>query len=813
MPHAVAQVIATRQPSIALVAGPDQPLPAGVTAVAAFRCLPRRAEADAHLAALTALFDAFCLADPLRATLQARLTILPDAGVPAIQTSLLAGVTRERAATAIAAAEELARGLPALLDRTAGFQLVALEDGELVNGTLRPFPVVDGAELGIREEPVGRLSGSTRSRPAWHTLPGRSWPPLLAALDRVGQPLTLAINLRPARLSPGELAYLDDLHRLQALREAPVTAALLRRGEVDETAALFHERDASLTPLFPAPLVEANIWLGAGARLSDLAYGGIVAALTGPAASQWRWQRATRPGDLARLEAALATAPAEPLLETDGDDEGARLARLFVTSAAARLVPLPTGDLAAGADAGLRRPYPRVIQLGLPEPIVAAPAAGAPVAIGEALARDGRITVSRRWDDLLRHTYVIGQTGTGKSSLLGRMALQDMAAGRAVLVVDPAGDLVDDLLGRIPPGRQQDVLVVDPTDTRHPLGLNILDTHDPAEFRRAVSEFIGTLYKVYDPHRMGVVGPRLENMFRCSLLAAQAVTGEATLLEVYRLLVDRDYERWLARHVSDPFLKRYFDELAMTSDFHRSETIGYFASKLGRFAADPHLRAVLCQPGARWSLAEAIATGKIVLVTLRQGQLGPETSGFIGGIVMTKLLLATFARDGQAAAERPPLAVYLDEFQTYATDDAIARMLAGIRKYNVAVTLANQHVHQLEPAVREAIFGNAGTILALRLGANDAPLLAQALKPGEVSAEELVGLPNFAARVSLLEQGERLPAFDLAMLPLPGQPDPRLATALRARSALAYGRDQTEVLRETASRLMPSLEFPPLPTR
>lgn len=398
-----------------------------------------------------------------------------------------------------------------------------------------------------------------------------------------------------------------------------------------------------------------------------------------------------------------------------------------------------------------------------------------------------------------QHLWVLGKTGTGKSTLLESMILQDVEAGRGVIVIDPHGDLIQEILGKIPAKRAKDVIVFDPADTDFPVGINPLEASTEAEKALVVSSFLGLLKKLYDPHEQGIVGPRFEHGVRNGMLTVMSRPG-GTLVEFVRVLTDDRYRNSLLPHVTDPVVRRYWtDQIAHTNDYHRSEVLDYTVSKFGRWVTDPTIRRIVGQSKSSFSFREAMDTGKIVLLSLAKGLVGGDDANFLGLILLPKILQAALSRVALPDRERRDVSLYIDEFQNYATD-ALALMLAEARKYHVSLVLANQHIEQLSPDIRNAVIGNVGSVVAFRLGLKDALAMEEILAPSPVTAQHLTTLPNFNAYARLLVHGQPSPTFTLATERVARNWNEARATRTRALSRKAYGRPRQDVDAEMNQR-------------
>ena len=398
------------------------------------------------------------------------------------------------------------------------------------------------------------------------------------------------------------------------------------------------------------------------------------------------------------------------------------------------------------------------------------------------------------------HFWIVGQTGTGKSTLLENIILQDILEGRSVIVIDPHGDLIRQVLGKIPEERVGDVILFDPADKEFPVGVNPLETGDEDEREMMVNAFIDLLIKLYDPHHTGIIGPRFEHGARNVMLTVMSSPGN-TLVEVLRAFQDHRFVRQhLLPHVTDPIVKRYWtDQISATNDFHKSEVLDWLVSKFSHFVTDRTMRHILGQSTSSFSFSEAMNSGKIVLLNLAKGRLGSENANFLGLILLPMILRAALSRAALPDAQRRDVSLVIDEFHNYATD-SLALMLAEARKYHVGLTLANQHVGQLTGEIRDALLGNVGSILSFRLGATDAVAMEAILAPSSISAQHLITLPDYTAYGRLLVEGHRTPVFTLQTLPSPVDHDEARAEVIRGLSREAYGRSREEVDREINRR-------------
>jgi hypothetical protein len=359
---------------------------------------------------------------------------------------------------------------------------------------------------------------------------------------------------------------------------------------------------------------------------------------------------------------------------------------------------------------------------------------------------DRRIFGIRR-TDRRAHMYVIGKTGTGKSTLLETLIRQDIQAGEGLALLDPHGDLVERVAAWIPQKRKSDLIAFNVPDTAHPLGFNPLESVPPAKRALAASGLLEAFKKIWSDSW----GPRLEHILRNALLALLD-QPEATLADVLRLLNDAAFRRDVAvrvssRQVRDFWLREYE---SYPRNF-RAEAISPIQNKVGAFLAHPVLHNIVTQPRSSFDVREVIDSGKILLVNLAKGKIGEDAAALLGAMLVARLGLAALSRAEIAEHQRRDFYVYLDEFHIFTTL-SLANMLSELRKYRVNLILAHQHLSQLDPLVRDAIVGNVGTTVSFRLGGTDAEILEKEFSP-EFRPEDLVSLPNYHVYLKLMIEG------------------------------------------------------------
>jgi len=404
-------------------------------------------------------------------------------------------------------------------------------------------------------------------------------------------------------------------------------------------------------------------------------------------------------------------------------------------------------------------------------------------------------------NDRRRHIYIVGKTGTGKSEFLKEMILQDIKVGRGVCFIDPH-DTIEKILPLIPPERAEDVVYFYPGDTARPMGLNLLeaDTEDQKHF--VATSIVGLMYKLYDPYKTGIIGPRFEHAIRNAMLTVMCEPGN-TFVEVMRCLQDPSFVQELLPKVSDPIVRRYWtDQIAQTADFHKSEVLDYIVSKFGRFVTNKMMRNIIGQSQSAFNFRQVMDQGKILLVNLAKGEIGEENSNFLGLVLVPKILIAAMSRSDTPEEQRRDFYLYVDEFQNFATPD-FATILSEARKFRLNLCVANQFIGQVEEEVKNAVFGNVGTIIAFRVGVSDAQYLVHEFQP-VFSESDLINIDAFNAYVKTIVHNEPVPPFSMDltkdMAREKALSNPKVADLIREMSALRFGRERTVVETEITRR-------------
>ncbi len=371
-----------------------------------------------------------------------------------------------------------------------------------------------------------------------------------------------------------------------------------------------------------------------------------------------------------------------------------------------------------------------------------------------------------------RHAYLIGATGTGKSTLMLQMLVQDMEAGAGVCLIDPHGDLYQQALESVPAHRADDVVLLDASDFEHPAGINLLEIgtgpHREVQLNFAVNEMIRIFDRLYDLRQTG--GPIFEQYMRSGLLLALDSTHSgATLMDVPWIFEDSGYRQFLKTNCKNPLIVSFWDKQAEQAggEMALANMAPYITSKLNQFTSNALLRPIIGQSKSTVDFRQAMDRGRIVLVNLSKGLLGDLDSRLLGMLVIGKIFAAALGRAAVSAGEWRPFYLYIDEFQTVTTD-TVAHILAEARKYGLHLTLANQNLGQIQtergPSLQEALLGNVGTLISFRLGPADAEKLQSYTRP-EIDALALQDLPNFHAAARLLADGAPLRPFVFRTLP------------------------------------------------
>jgi hypothetical protein len=410
--------------------------------------------------------------------------------------------------------------------------------------------------------------------------------------------------------------------------------------------------------------------------------------------------------------------------------------------------------------------------------------------------------------DRQRHMYVVGQTGTGKSTFLENLALQDMLSGNGFAFVDPHGDVVDKLLAMVPKERTEDLIYFSPAEMDYPMGLNLFEFNTPDQKDFLIQEALNMLYKLYDPQHQGIMGPRYEHLFRNAALTIMADPDGGTFVDIPKLFRDSKFVQQKLQHVKDlnviEFWQKEMPASQRSNEF--GEVVSWFVSKFGAFLSNEMMRNIIGQTKSAFDLRDIMDNRKILLVNLSKGRTGELNSKLLGMIFVMKFQAAAMSRSTIPENDRIDFSLYVDEFQNFSTD-SFATIMSEARKYHLNLIVANQFTTQLTPEIRDAVFGNMGTIVSFRVGQNDVESLGKYFQP-IFDVDDLLRVPNYNTIVRTLIGGVPTQPFSMATLPGLGTPNPRLAEALKQLSAAKYGKPKNIVEKDINERMITKDEAP-----
>lgn len=403
--------------------------------------------------------------------------------------------------------------------------------------------------------------------------------------------------------------------------------------------------------------------------------------------------------------------------------------------------------------------------------------------------------------DRSRHMYIIGQTGAGKSGLLELLALSDIFYNQGYCIIDPHGDFAIDNLRFIPESRVKDVVYFNPADTAFPVAFNPLEITDPARKPNICSEVIGVLKRMFGDSW----GPRLEHILRYTLLALLD-RPSTTLLDISRLLTDKEFRKETLDYCQDVTVLQFWKhEFGQWNEKQVNESIAPVLNKVGAFTANPIIRNIIGQPKSSFNIRKIMDEGKILVVNLSKGLIGEDNAGILGAFLVTKVQLAAMSRsDIPDVKDRRPFYLYVDEFQNFATE-SFAVILSEARKYGLNLTVANQYVAQMTDQVRDAVFGNVGTTISFRVSADDAPVLVKQFEP-TFEESDIIQLNNRHFVISMIINGEKVPAFSATTLSIPDTPADNF-DAIVAHSREYYARPRMEVEQEIRETIEQSEKY------
>ncbi|HVE80843.1 MAG TPA: DUF87 domain-containing protein [Candidatus Dormibacteraeota bacterium] len=385
-----------------------------------------------------------------------------------------------------------------------------------------------------------------------------------------------------------------------------------------------------------------------------------------------------------------------------------------------------------------------------------------------------------------RHLYIVGQTGTGKSKLLNLLSLSDIYHGQGMAIVDPHGDFATDMMEFIPENRLDDVIYFNPADREFPIAFNPLEVSDPAFKNHISSEMVGVLKRMFDSW-----GPRLEYILRYTILALLDYP-DSTMLGITRMLTEKEFRKKVIKEIQDPVVKSFWvNEFASWNDKFANEAVAPVLNKVGAFTANPLVRNIIGQPKSSIDLRKVMDDGKILIVNLSRGMVGEDNAAILGALMVTKIQLAAMGRANVSLGERRPFYLYVDEFQNFATD-SFAVILSEARKYGLNLTVANQYISQMPETVRDAVFGNVGSMVTFRVGAEDGSVMGKYFEP-IFEPGDLVKLHNQEIFISMSIDGEKALPFSAKTIMMP-QPENDLSARIidSSRQRFASGREEIE---------------------
>ncbi len=385
-----------------------------------------------------------------------------------------------------------------------------------------------------------------------------------------------------------------------------------------------------------------------------------------------------------------------------------------------------------------------------------------------------------------RHMYILGQTGVGKSALLELMTISDIHSPYGFAVIDPHGDYAISVLRRIPAERANDVIYFNPADVDFPIAFNPMEVPDPKLRTHTASEIIGVLRRMFESW-----GPRLEYILRYSLLALLEYP-DSTMLDITRILTDKGFRKEVLTHVTDPVVRNFWEvEFATWNDKFAAEAVAPVLNKVGAFTANPLVRNIIGQPRSSFNIRQIMDERKILIVNLSRGQVGEDNAALLGALLVTKIQLGAMSRANITPEERIPFYLYVDEFQNFATD-SFATILSEARKYALNLTVANQYIAQMSIDVKDAVFGNVGSMIAFRMGADDARTMQKYFEP-KFEEYDLVHMNNRNFVINMTIDGEKTQAFSGTTLDLPEHSADQSADIVeRSRKQFAVSRAAAE---------------------
>jgi hypothetical protein len=423
------------------------------------------------------------------------------------------------------------------------------------------------------------------------------------------------------------------------------------------------------------------------------------------------------------------------------------------------------------------------------------------VVIGHSIYRGEDKVIRISENERRRHLYILGQTGTGKSTSMINMIISDIRAGKGICYIDPHGqDLEEHVLPYIPKERAEDVILFDASDTTRPMGLNLFTAKTPEQKDFVINEAISMLYRLYDPGHTGIMGPRFEHWFRNAALVLMAGPNPGTFIEVPRIFTDDKYLADRLKYVTDPVVRNFWiNEMGQTSDYHKSEMLGWFVGKFGAFMTNTTMRNILGQAESSIDIRKAMDEGKIILVKLAKGQIGEMNMQLLGMIIVAQIQMAAMARADMPESERRDFYLYVDEFQNFATD-SFAAILSEARKFRLNLIVANQFIGQLTDEIRDAVFGNVGSLMCFRVGNDDAEYMEKQFTP-LFNTQDLINIENYNSIAKILIDEKPSRPFSLQGYNYPPGASKEIGEAIKQLSRLKHGRARDIVDAEIEERM------------
>lgn len=381
--------------------------------------------------------------------------------------------------------------------------------------------------------------------------------------------------------------------------------------------------------------------------------------------------------------------------------------------------------------------------------------------IGTTDYRNDKIDFGMIEEDKFRHMYIVGKTGTGKSTFLSNLIANDIKNGKWIWLLDPHGELVETVLEHIPSHRTNDVILFDVSDSEFPIGFNLLQAKDADEKIRIVSGVVTTFAKLFAHSRW----PRLEYILR-NILLTLIDYPNATLMHILRILTDKNFREEVLKHTTDSMILKFWrNEYDKRDERQKQEAMGPITNKIGQFLSSAVVRNIFGQPRSKLNLRDAMDSGKIILINLSKGKIGEDNASMIGSLLVTKFQIDAMSRADIKPEERVPFYLYIDEFQNFATD-SFATILSEARKYKLSLIMANQYTSQLLETIRDAIFGNIWSIFSFTVGYDDAKVISAQFKE-MVTPNDLISLPRFTAYTRMMIDGVTSDPFSMKTMPLP----------------------------------------------